>query len=89
VKSIIFRENQIVYWFGLGLGLWVRVRVRVTGFSVCTIFAILTSPHFGFSSFSFVIDIILSKLFQKVSGFVSFDTGFSIEWSQWKSQRPE
>jgi hypothetical protein len=29
-------------------------------------------------------------LFQKVSGFVSFDTGFfSVEWSQWKSQRPE
>ena len=39
------------------------------------VFAILTGPHFGFSSFSFVIDIILSKLFQKVSGFVSFDTG--------------
>ena len=57
---------------GYGLGL----RARVTGFSVCTIFAILTSPHFGCSSFSFVIDIILSKLFQKVSGFVSFDTGF-------------
>ena len=29
-----------------------------------------------FRIFSFVIDIILSKLFQKVSGFVSFDTGF-------------
>jgi hypothetical protein len=28
----------------------------------------LTGSHFGFSSFSFVIDIILSKLFQKVSG---------------------
>ena len=40
------------------------------------VFAILTGPHFGFSSFSFVIDIILSKLFQKVSGFVSFDTVF-------------